>query len=216
MISGPMRIILLVLLFLYAPLALAHEPVFPQPESSRTTLPLEERQVSQAYYGTLTGVPHTYTFTVSEDEPFHLQLLLPDTKNILDEQYEPKAILVKRTTRGVREIFRLSAGESDWPSFYEFWAGDRYLRGPEKDLTLDAGEYILEISTADNYAKYVMVVGSEERISLHYFKTVAGVYKVKQFFGKPAVTVLQSPIVLVPLLLIIIVGFWYWRKEKHA
>lgn len=197
--------------------ALAHQPAVVDFTNYDDNEVVEDVTLSQAYYGDLINFPHTYEINLTKPETLFVELLVPDIEGIDTNR---SVLIVKRNPSGrVREVARLVPEEAEWESFYEPFGGDSYLRGPSFKQELEAGSYLIEVSTGDNLGKYVLVVGEREDFSnLGYFETVKRIYEVKKFYGKSPLAVLQSPIISVPLLVLLIVGFFLrrWYKKKHA
>lgn len=205
-------------MFFFLPLvSLAHQPELPVYESYNDTKIINDTQLSQAFYATLAGFPHTYTFTLDERKPVFVQVLVPDIPDVKNNR---SALIVKQEPQGgVTEVARLRSTDANWESYYEWFSGDRYRNGPEYTADLGAGTYLLEVSTADNQGKYVLVVGTEERSTISYFETMKRIYLVKHFFNKSGISILQSPLFTVPLLILLCFVYILYRafkKYRHA
>lgn len=195
--------------------ALAHVPVLVHPQSVADITQITDPELSQAFYGAMTGFPHT--FEIHADTPFTLktEILVPDIdegKNIIS------GIIIKENPEGGRviEIVRLNAKEALWKSQFEPYGGDSYRHGPLFEKQLDAGTYRVEVHTPDNIEKYVLVVGSREEMTLGYFELLKRLIAVKEFFGKSPIMVIESLYVYVPVIVCGIIGLtlWYIRKRK--
>lgn len=199
--------------------AAAHVPVlslFISYEDAKTII---SPDISRAYYGELTSFPHRYEFAIDESNvDLFVEVLVPD---IEEAENNIDAIIVKQHAAGyVDEVARLYAKDAMWESFFEWFGGDSYRRGPGFAQTVEPGNYILEVYNANNTGKYVLVVGKKEDFSeVSFFETLKRIYGVKQFYGKSPLAVLQSPFYYVPtiiVLAIIAVIFWYRkRKQQH-
>ena len=204
----------LFLLILFPVVALAHQPVLVEFERYQDTFPIVDPELSKAFYGVLSGFPHTYQITIDEPLELRAQVLVPD----IDEADDNRgAIIVRLKDRaGVAEVARLKPKEASWESFYEPWGGDSYRSGPEWSGTLEPGTYFLEVNTAINLGKYVFVVGEFDKFSeLGYFATVKRIYQVKKFFGKPGITLLQSPVFTIPFLLLLTLSYFGYRRYQY-
>ena len=51
----------------------------------------------------------------------------------------------------------------DWKEFYEPFGRDYYLKGPEFEKVLPAGDYKITVFRYENRGKYVLIVGREEK-----------------------------------------------------
>jgi hypothetical protein len=166
----------------------------------------------------LQGFPHTYEFTVTEKTPLFVEVLVPDIKSSTNNV---SSIIVREADRGgrVTEVARLHAKDATWESFYEPFGGDSYRRGAQFEADIEPGKYRVEVHTPDNVEKYVLVVGKREEFSgLGYFALLGRIAEVKTFFEKPRISIVQSPLVYVPLIIIALVagGVWYWRRRRDG
>lgn len=212
-----MRLLLALSLFLSCiALVSAHAPFLVTQESLHDIVLIERPEVSRAFYGEMQGFPHT--FEIRTTDPFHLyvEVLMPD---IDSSKNNVSGIIIKETgNKGrVEEVARLLAKDATWESFYEPFGGDSYRRGSSFERDVDPGVYRIEVSTPDNLEKYVLVVGKiEDSSEVGYFETVRRLTEVKAFFGKSKLRIIESPLVFVPLLVILSIGgaLWYVRKRR--
>jgi len=209
----------ILLLVLLCPLLVdAHVPVLPEFASYDDAKTIVSPDISRAYYGELTSFPHRYEFVIEENNrDLFVEVLVPDIEaaaNNID------AIIVKQHDAGyVDEVARLSAKDATWESFYEWFGGDSYRRGPGFEKTVEPGKYILEVFNANNVGKYVLVVGKKEDFSeVSIFETQQRIYEVKRFYGKSPLAVLQSPFYYVPTSVIILIALilWYRHRKQYA
>lgn len=196
--------------------ALAHLPVLPEFANYDDAQIVAEPDVSQAFYGQLSGFPHRYEFTVESRKTLQVEILVPDIAEATNDV--GGIIVTKRKDGFVDEVAKLNAETASWDSFYEPFGGDRYRQGPQFTETVEPGEYVVEVSTPRNEGKYVLVIGQlEDFSSVGLFGTMQRIYQVKQFYGKPPIAVLQSPFYYVPFSILLIVIFLLWyRYRRHA
>lgn len=194
----------------------AHLPVVVSPQHVDDVVQVERPEVSWAYYGELTGFPHTYEIQTEEPIKLYTHILEPDIEGVT-ENHSGIIVRARENGRGVEEVARLHPEDADWESFYEFAGGDRYLSGPEFEQDVVPGTYRIEVSTPSNEGKYVLVIGHIEDFSgVGYFETVSRIYEVKQFFGKSIFSMLLSPFVFIPLIVIVlfsILGRWIYKRK---
>lgn len=205
-------------LILVFPVALfAHKPFVVEFAAYKDIYPVSEPEVSQAFYGNLTGFPHRYEFTLNENQPVFMQVLVPDIEGVENNR---SGVLVRKKDDGtVTIVGRMNASDASWETVYEPFGGDSYRDGATYESELPAGDYLVEISTAENLGKYVFVIGELEDFSdLGYFGTLGRIYEVKRFFDKPPIAVFQSPFYYVPfgILVLIGVGTYLYRRKRHA
>ena len=178
---------------------------------------IDDPVLSQAFYGSLQSFPHTYE--IRSSVPFHLstKILIPD---IEASKNNISGIVIKLPEgRGrVTEVASLEAKNAKWESMYDPVGGDSYREGPSFEGELSAGSYRIEVHTPDNAEKYVLVVGTREDMSIGYFETLKRLLKVKEFFGKSPVRIVESPLVYIPLVIISVVGVgvWYVRQRRRS
>jgi len=190
-----------VLLFLLPAVMHAYYAEPMMPENVTDYKVIENPTFKRAYYGELMGIPHTFEFAATEEFTLDVQILVPDIETAKNNM---RGIVVREVTRGVREVARLRPQEAQWEEVHEPWGNDTYQAGPSHTETLKPGVYRIEVSNPDNEGKYVLWVGEEDADNRGYFEQVAAIVAVKQFFGKPAVFALASPVLYIPLSILIV------------
>ncbi len=212
---GTMRYGILVLFLCVASFAYAHTPFLITQTSLHDIITIDEPENSRAFYGELTGFPHTYE--IRAKKPFHLfaQVLVPDIES---SKNNVSGIIIREVEGSgrVTEVARFLAKDATWDSFYEPFGGDSYRNGGTFEKDVDPGVYRIEVSTPDNLEKYVLAVGKIEGSGeIGYFETVRRIAEVKTFFGKSKIFVIQSPFVYVPLFVLILLGvaIWFYRRR---
>jgi hypothetical protein len=188
-------------LALLVPVGLLWAVVVPQPVSAHqprlpgdaTDIEVGDPVISAAYYARLQGHPVTYHFHANRPFTLYLNVLVPDMPGVTEDY----SITVQRD--GETWTF-LSPGQAPWSSFYEPFGADKYRKGPTYRAEAPAGNYDLSVSNPTNSGKYVLAIGEQESFPLReMLRTFVALAQVKQYFGKPAVAVVQSPLVHVPL-----------------
>lgn len=157
--------------------ASAHEPVYIDTQD-RISIP--DPTTSRAYYGELTGRPAVYEITLATAMDFYLNILSPD---IPGARTDYQAIM--RDQNGIAVITLRDTGV--WEKWYEDFAGDTYLKGPEIKKSLPAGTYTIEVSNPGNSGKYSLAPGEAEVFTLAGTPhTISEIYQMKtKFFGEP-------------------------------
>lgn len=211
-----MRYFIPLVLFLTAGVAAAHLPVVVSPQHVDDITTVEEPEISKAFYGELADFPHTYEIRATSSFMLSVQILEPDIEGA-KQNHAGIIVRERESGRGVEEVARLHPEDANWESFYEFAGGDHYLAGPEFQEEVGPGVYRVEVSTPVNEGKYVLVVGYREDFSgIDYFETVGRIYEVKQFFGKSIFSMLVSPFVFIPLIVLIVLGLlgrWVYKRR---
>ncbi len=204
-------ILLLAILFSTPVLIEAHTPVLVETTDDEVVAVVEIPEISRAYYGELMGAPHT--FEVVSHKPFTLftQILVPNIDGVEDAI---SGIIIKlpENEGNVTEVARLQKGGVAWESEYEFFGGDSYRKGPFFEDELEAGTYRIEVNTPVNEGKYVLVIGNKEVREIGYIESVRRIAKVKTFFNKSELMVVQSPFVYVPLIIFLVAGIVIRKK----
>jgi hypothetical protein len=134
---------------------LAHQPTIVGQE----IITIEKPEISRAFYGELSGQPRS--FFVKADEPFDLYvgLLVPRNTNAAG-RYSAR---VYRVVGGQKIILNdLRADSVAWKEYYEPFGGDHYVKGPEWKSSVPAGGYEIEVYSANDLGKYVLVIGEKE------------------------------------------------------
>lgn len=169
-------------------------------ESTRTEI--ENTGTYRAYYGKLSGEPHTYSFTVREETPVTFVVLVPDVAG-------SKADLAISLTSKISPESPLSTVDGalfEWTQFFDTAGRDSYLAGPSLQATVPAGEYEVSIMNPGNTAPYVLIVGNESAFSiaetLRRYGTLPAIKS--QFFQKSPIEAYVTPLLLWPIFALLI------------
>jgi len=208
--------------FLTAHTALAHQPrlVFSRNNSESILLTeIDQPEISKAYYGELKGKVDLYEFILETEQAFYLNILVPDiegaTSNfsadlILDEKMplgEKNLQYLLNDDR--KKIITLDGLNFEWTKFYEEFAGDNYLKGPEIKIPLQPGKYLIEVYNPTNTGKYVLATGDIESFPLaESLRTLRELPILKaDFFGKSSFTMFFNKIgIFLGIFVLIIAG----------
>lgn len=211
------KFLILAFLFFAFPFAiLAHQPRIVEGNS---IIEIKNPDVSQAFYGNLEGKPQEFSFNLNDKQDIYFNLLVPDLPNI------GKNIFLKITGPDYFYYF-LDGTTFNWAPFYEEFAGDKYFKGPEAKISLEAGKYNLEVFSPTGKGKYVLVVGEKEEFPPK--EILNALYLLPEiktgFFGKSFLTVyfnkiglyflLPIVIILIAVILLTIFLIRYYKKKK--
>lgn len=172
----------------------------------------------RAYYGKLSGEPHSFTFTVDEETPVKFVLLVPD---VADVKTDISATLVD--IKNEQGVFIPGDGAlMEWQRFFDTAGRDSYLAGPTLEATLPPSEYRVQVSSSADDAPYVLVVSGDSSFSLfETFRRYGTVPTIKsEFFGKSAAEAYLTPLLLWPifglliLLALAIFGLMTYRRFR--
>jgi len=195
---------LLIIIFLSlfsAGSVLAHQPRL---VSGEEITKIERPDVSQAFYGNLTGQPHFFEIKSTKEQQVYFGLLVPDLPGI-DKDVSLEIYLEDEL------VGSLYGRNFKWQSYYEEFTDDYYFQGPETKVSLkDDALYTLKVFSPDNQGKYVLVVGQKEEFPItEVFNTILILPKIKKdFFNKPIYTAFFNKIglfTLGPLVILILI-----------
>jgi hypothetical protein len=203
-------------------LAVFLSPVFTlayNPSINDTKVPYEVYEASSniearsEYLGELTGEPQMYEFSLGRETNLNLGLYQLDTETPIPFSL----IVVKQNDRnaGVVEIVRLKSSEVVWSEMDDSVIGINLLSSQSTEAQLGAGLYRVEVSTPDNFGRYMLRIGEGDN-DAGYFKTLGHVYTIQNFFGKSIFSMLKSSYVYYPLGIIILGLLFYftWRNRQ--
>ncbi len=144
----------------FASTASAHQPkliYFKQGDIN-----ISNPEVSQAFYDELKGQPRDYFISSDKDFNLYINLLVPEFANP-NGKYSVEIFSLKDGKE--LHVARFSE-PADWQEFYEPFGRDYYLKGPEFDEQFLAGNYKVEVYSADNQGKYILAVGKKEEFDI--------------------------------------------------
>lgn len=179
--------------------------------TARSPVAISHPTVSTAYFGQMTGEPHSYTFTLAKPTAMYFTVLVPDASST---KKDVSAALVDVTRPDVPVGVVL--GQGAWRAFT--YQGDHYFRGEEYRATIPAGNYQIIVWSGNNDSAYGLIVGEHEPF---VFGKIAGAISTlptirSAFFGRPAVSALLAPLIYGPILVILILILtvvWYLRRR---
>ncbi len=173
----------------------AHQPIVPRAANS---IDVTDPTISKAYYAELKGQPDTYHITSDASFPLYLNVLVPAISGVTEDY-------TLTIVKDGQPWAVLAPGSEAWKVFDEPFGGDRYLMGPEYRQGVPSGHYDVVVSSPDNVGKYVLSVGEIESFPMsEILRTMTTMVAVKQYFGKPAIAVLESPFISVPLVVVLL------------
>ena len=140
-------------------LVAAHQPRITDGDYSlpENAVLIEQPEISQAFYGQLTGKPVYYKIT--SDKPFKLYvgILIPDISGV-----QKNFMSVEVTDSAGNSVLFLNGSDYDWKPYFEEFGGDQYLEGPEARKNVTAGTYYIKVFNSNNQGKYSLAVGEIE------------------------------------------------------
>lgn len=216
----PFAIFALALVVLVPRAALAHQPRI----VGSGPVDIRQPEVSQAFYGELTGAPVEYRIQSAEAFRLYVGILVPD---IPAARKDISAEIYRVTPNGNETVTVLDGQAFDWTPFFEEFAQDNYFRGPEykandsqkgvelKGRTVPGGTYVIKVFSPTNQGKYTLATGDLEEFPLKEIINAAmAVPQIKaRFFGESPLRICLSPFgwgyVLILYLFAFLVGFSY-------
>ena len=202
-------------MLLVLPATLAHQPriVFDKVTSIDEPITIEDPEISKAYYGELRGRPDYYKIVSNESFNLYINILAPD-------QEGARTDFIVEVIKDYEVVYVLNGPGHEWQAFFEEFARDNYLKGPEFEGEVTAGTYYLKISNEHNKGRYSLAVGNIESFP---FKEIVSTYIVlprikKEFFEKPAIDAFVNIFGLFLLIAIVLaavlVTLFVWIKKK--
>lgn len=193
---------------------LAHSPYL---EGDKSEAVVGDPEISKAYYGWLGGQPAVYS--ISSPKPFDLYL------NLLSPQIDgAKLDFSARVSRDGEPFAQINGTDALWLVEYEPFANDYYVKGPEYEAQVPAGDYEIEIYNSGDSGNYVLAVGKKEDLSpAAFLRTLAVLPQIKQeFWGKPAWQAYNNFMGLAALAIIVVlaiaayftISFFHRRRLK--
>uniref|UniRef100_A0A7C6A9H4 Uncharacterized protein n=1 Tax=candidate division WOR-3 bacterium TaxID=2052148 RepID=A0A7C6A9H4_UNCW3 len=190
----------LISVFLLFSIIFAHQPRLVLQKDLAFNYPLfiQNPEISQAFYGELTGSPHYYQINYEKDFNLYLNILVPDIKGARTD-------FSVEVSKGKELI--LNGKRFIWEKFFEPFGGDHYLKGPEYKAKVKKGEYLIKVYNDDNIGKYVLAVGDIESFPpKEMIKAFLALPRLKIFFNKSPFTAYFNRIGLYTLPALVIVG----------
>lgn len=188
------------------------------PNFNKTTVPYEVSimnpniEIKAEYLGELTGYPQMYEFAIGTDKNLVLRL-----KQLDNDIPIPFSLIVVRENNnkgGVSEIGRIKAVDAEWSVVKDAVLGLTFLQGKEFNTNIGTGVYRVEVSTPDNFGKYLLEVGTEAD-GHGYFSTLSDIREIQKFFDKTIFSLIKSSYYHYPLgIILIVVLFYLTRRYK--
>jgi len=194
-------------------IASAHQPRL---VGTKGLVQVQNPEISQAFYGQLNG---TYQdFKIDSAKPFELSanILAPDLPMLKTDMSAEVFKLTPATT----SLAVLDGAKFAWTQFYEPFAGDSYLKGPEFKQEVGAGQYLIRVFSSNDKGKYALAIGERESFSLsEAWNTLMVLPTLKSdFFNKPIWTMFFNYIGLflsIALLVLAAIAYFAWRGTKR-
>lgn len=197
-------LLLLAIIILTPAIAAAHQPRIVEGRQTIVTEP----EVSKAYYGKLEGVPDTFTIQSSAPFDLYLNILVPD----IESQKKDVSVAV---TKDGQPFITLDGNRFEWKALFEPFGYDNYFAGPEYKAKVDAGTYVVTVSSGQDDSKYSLAIGEIENFD--FKETLNAVTLIpelkKNFFAKSPVDFILSPfgwgMIVILYVLAVIFGLAY-------
>ena len=200
-----LRLILSVFVFLLlaSNIAWCHQPRIVE---GKDVTPVENPEVSQAFYGELQGEPVYYQIVSEDSFKLYVGILVPDLEDIgkdVSVEITKEHVYVQEEAEGEpkqeeKDMHLLLDGtDHEWTRWYEPFGGDWYWEGPElrgnppeeelpEGVVVGGGTYTLKVFSPDNEGKYVLAVGEREEFPVgEMIQTLFTLPKLKaEFFER--------------------------------
>ena len=196
-------ILVLFLILVYWPfMVLAHQPRIVENEKINVINP----EISKAYYGKLSGTPHTYIINTSVPIDLYVNVLVPFIEG-------PGKNVTVQIFKGDQSLATLSPKKEDWEKFFEPFGQSMYWKGSEFKTRADAGKYKILVQSKEKNIRYVLATGEIEA-----FDGTEGLNAIllipplkKSFFEESPISFILSPLgwgyVLILQLLALLIGW---------
>ncbi len=201
--------------------ALAFDAVLETVPTQYEVITIQNPETEQLILGELQDAPEM--FEIVSENPFTLSMeirAVPDDSPDTPPQLNG-IIIRQKEVRGVEEVARLNASDSNWTLVTDKVTGLRYHAGTYFNEEVEAGTYRIEISSPNNQGKYMLLVGTNTDDN-GYLASLSDIKSVYAFYGLGTMRMFSSPYVHYPLGIMLLIGLiggtWYWqRKQKqHA
>jgi hypothetical protein len=174
---------------------------------------VENPEISQAFYGQLSGTPAYYQ--IKSDQPFQLyvNLLVPTSPGQGGE-----FISAEVTDQTGNIVMFLNGSNSTWTPYFEEFGGDYYLKGPEATQDVPAGTYTIKVFNSQNQGKYSIAIGKIETFPAN--EALAALFTLpllkQQFFAKPISTLFVEFVGIIMALGSVMVLFTLMVKSRKS
>jgi hypothetical protein len=181
---------------------LAHQPRLVEMEKINITEP----EISKAYYGNLSGIPHIYTISTSAPIDLYVNVLVPFIEG-------PEKNVTVKIFKGEQSMGILSPKKDDWKEFFEPFGQSMYWKGPEFKVRANAGKYKIHVQSTEKSIRYVLATGEIEAFDvIESLKAILLIPELKKiFFEESPLSFILSPLgwgyVLLLQLLVLLMGF---------
>jgi hypothetical protein len=164
---------------------IAHQPRIVESEKVVVTNP----EISKAYYGRLSGQPHSYIINSSSAIELYVNILVPFVEGT------GKNIIVK-ISKNDQYLAKLNPGAEDWRKFFEPFGQSTYWQGPEFKIRAEAGKYKILVKSRENNIRYVLAIGEIEAFDgIESLKAILLIPDLKRsFFEESPSSFILSPL----------------------
>lgn len=204
----------LAIFFVTAKVTVAYEAILHTPAEPFVVKEIQPPFSSERWYlSTINQFPHMYALTLLSDTSLTLSLRVPADIDL--ERVRPELILVQDVAEGrVEEIVRMDFNSLLWAEERDKHSRLMLYTSEALDLDLPAGKYRLEISSASDQSKYMLVVGTDKETE-SFFTSFSTVRTMHNFYEVSPLLMVRTPLVYCPIgimLLIALMGVtWRYR-----
>ena len=187
----------------------AHQPRLVDAEKINITNP----EISKAYYGKLSGKPHTYIINTSSAIDLYVNVLVPFIEG-------PGKNVTVKIFKGAQNLGNLIPGKEDWETFFEPFGQSMYWKGPEFKQHTDAGKYKILVESNEKNIRYVLATGEIEAFDgKEGLRAILLIPELKKnFFEESPISFIFSPLgwgyILILQLLALLLGLIISRILK--
>jgi len=207
-----MKKLLFFLLILFSfSLVCAHQPRYVM---NQNNILVNNPEISQAFYAELQGESDYYSINSNKPFELYVNILAPESGNTNFK------VIISKENETLESAIILNGENHSWNKFYEEFAGDTYLRGPEFEKNVSEGKYLIKVFNENNTGKYSLAIGKLEVFSI---KDLFSLFRIKHdFFGKSYFAFFQGIIgksilfLILVFILIILIIYKIIKKKKRS
>lgn len=198
--------------FIVPMIALAHQPRL---VDGGAVVVVENPEISQAFYGELKGLDQSFSLAVDKPMVLFANILVPN----LPMAKTNMSLEILKLTPATTSIAFFSGDNFTWTKFYEPFAGDDYLKGPEFKQAVEAGSYLVRVSSPNYKGKYSLAIGEKESFPINEIWNTFRVLPTlkSDFFNKSPWMMFFNYIglfLLTAILVLAAIIFLAWRAIK--
>jgi len=166
--------------------------------------------------GSLEDYPIMYQLVVKDESELELRLRQSSRASAEPIPFSLIAVKQSGTRNGVAEVGRITPKPEEWNRIKDSNFGMSFREAEALIVSVEPGVYNIEVSTAINEGKYMLLLGNQEN-KVGYFDSISDIRATQKFFGYSIFSMLTVAQIYYPigitLLLFAIHRTWKHRKK---